>query len=98
LDNFNNYLEAVVDYQEEHEELRLGQCVIIILQEWNKKLFDDIYNTALDCFYDSTKINDCLKYIKNNWRKDTQQYKICHHCGTLNLGINYLCNSCGGLL
>lgn len=46
-----------------HPELRLGQSVMNLLFFEREHIYNLITGTDIDCFYDDTKIDECLEMI-----------------------------------
>lgn len=47
--------------------LRAGQALMNMLFDVKPEMYKYITNTVHDCFYQDAKIDDCLKFIKQNW-------------------------------
>lgn len=65
---FEDFMKDFEFYKSEHKSLRDGQCLMNILYEHNQELYEYIEGTEYDCFYDSSKFQETLTFLKENWQ------------------------------
>jgi len=60
-------LEASSYYIKNKDEQRRGQAYFNHLDKHRKDITFNIVGTRLDPFYDNSRLNDFLEYVKKNW-------------------------------
>lgn len=65
-----NLQEFIATIQEPDPEQSRGQWFMNNLYKARPDLYNFIYRTDLDCFYNDFAIGQALNFIKSNWGKD----------------------------
>jgi len=65
---FEEWLSEAAKYAVRHnKEQRRGQAYFNHLDKHRKDITFNIIGTRLDPFYDNSRLNDFLEYVKKNW-------------------------------
>jgi hypothetical protein len=64
MNDIARMLDKVENKANSFKGLRKGQSLMVALFEVDKRVYDKIFETDADCFYDDGKIDACIKVMR----------------------------------